>query len=107
MYEFNLIEFQKFREIILQHPHKRRMNNRSVPLIKLCVRGSGGGGGKKWGGDTGGAEKYGNEIAKGYDFNLLTVISRRLEDKVTPRIVRLINNLRGNQIRVFPSEGSV
>ena len=68
LYEFNLIEFQKFREIILQHPHKRRMNNRSVPLIKLCVRGSGGGGGKKWGGDTGGAEKCGDEIAKRYDF---------------------------------------
>ena len=69
--------------------------------------GDGGGGDKKWGGDTGGAEKYGDEIAKGDDFNLMTVIGRRLGDEVDPGIMRLINDPRGNQILVFPSEGAV
>ena len=58
--------------------------------------GDGGGGDKKWGGDTGGADKYVNEIAKGDDFNLMTVIVRRLGDEVDPIIMRLINNPRGN-----------
>ena len=83
------------------------MKNRSISLIKLCMRGSGGGGGKNWGGDTGRAEKYGHEIAEGDDFNLMTVIGQRLGDEVKPIIMHLMNNPRGNQILVFSSEGSV
>ena len=104
MSDYDLIKFQKSQVIFLQHPRERGVNNRSVPLIELCVMGGGVGGGKKWGGYTVGAEKYGKKIAKGDDFNMMTVIGRRLGDKVDLSIMRLINDPWGNQIMVFPSE---
>ena len=83
------------------------MKNRSVALIKLCMVGGGGVGDKKWCGYTSGAGDYANTISNGDNFNLITVIGWRLRDEIDPIIMRLINNPRGNQILVFPSEGSV
>ena len=66
------------------------------------MRGGGEVGVKKWGGYTARADNYGKEITKGYNFNLMTVISWQLGYEVEPSIMRLINNPWGNQILVFP-----